>query len=179
MTVAEKKRVNKRLARPQQRRTDWSAALESYLAAAGARTYAAVARSFGVTEARVRVIAKRDDWPAQARAHDERMRLERERLRIPSLAERDADSIRLVMAARLRYAAQLRDPNYRVTGADLAQLMKIERLIEGEATERVDVTGAIQAKLIGMPEPLLNEIAGVLLRGEDFDIEGYAEEVEE
>lgn len=182
MSVAEKPKKrysNDVKKRTPQKRTDWPTALEHYLAAAGSRTFSNVARTFGISEARVRQIAKRDDWHGQARAYDERLRQERERMRIPSLAERDADSIRLVMAARLRYAAQLRDPNYRVTGADLAQLMKIERLIEGEATERVDVTGAIQAKLIGMPEPLLNEIAGVLLRGEDFDIEGYAEEVPE
>lgn len=176
--VAEK-RINKRLAKPPQKRTDWPSALEHYLAAAGARTYAGVARAFGVSEARVRVIAKRDGWEEQARAHDERMRLERERNRIPSLVERDTDTIRLVMAARLRYANQLRDPNFRVTGTDLANLIKIERLIEGEATDRVDVTGEIAQKLIGMPEPLLRQVTAALLRGEDFDVEGTAEEVQE
>lgn len=174
MTVAH---VPKRKRHAQMKRTDWPTALEHYLAAGGARTYSAIARTFDVSEARVRQIASRDDWPAQARAHDERLRQERERNRIPALAERDADTIRLVMAARLRYAAQLRDPNFRVTGADLAQLLKIERLIEGEATERVDVVGEVEARLVGVPEPLLRDMAAALMRGET--IESFAEEVEE
>lgn len=180
MTVAAerpKRKDKPRNQRTPQKRTDWPTALEHYIAAGGARTFASIARNFGVSEARVRQIAKRDEWDRQAKAHDEAMRLERERNRIPSLVERDTDTIRLVMAARLRYAAQLRDPSFRVTGTDLANLIKIERLIEGEATERVDIRGDIQQRLAGMPEPLLRQVAGALLRGEDFDVEGFAEEV--
>ena len=77
---------------------------------------------------------------------------------------------------RIRMAQQLRDPNYRISFADFVHALKIERLIEGEATERVDVTAEIERKLAGMPEPLLREVAGLLLRGEDFDVEGFAGE---
>jgi hypothetical protein len=61
----------------------------------------------------------------------------------------------------------------------MVALVKLEKLLEGEPTERVDVKAEIEQKLIGMPEPLLREVAGMLLRGEDFDVEGFADEMED
>jgi hypothetical protein len=58
---------------------------------------------------------------------------------VRSRAERVADQIRITDAARIRFAHDLRN-GASVRGTDLAALARVEALLEGEATERMDVT---------------------------------------
>jgi hypothetical protein len=57
---------------------------------------------------------------------------------IRNRGERIADQIKVTDAARIRYAQQLSDPANKVSGAELAALARIEALLEGEATDRVE-----------------------------------------
>src|SRR3954471_17423589 len=108
-------------------RHDWDAIATYYWSLPpGERSYGAVGRKFGVSDVSVGKHARAEGWDERARSFDEERRKELEKRLIPSLADRDADTIRLVQAARLRYAVQLRDPTFRVTGTDLANLIKIE-----------------------------------------------------
>jgi hypothetical protein len=86
-------------------------------------------------------------------------------------AERIAETIQIAEAVRVKYAAQLFDEDYQLRGTDLAALLRIEALLEGEATERVSVA-EVEAFMDALRDDLLalvgeeraDELAEALLR---------------
>jgi hypothetical protein len=165
-------------ARTYRQRHDWDT-IATYFCSLppGKRTYGEVARKFGVSEVSVGIHARAERWDDHARGFDEKRRAELEKRSIRSIAERDADTIKLIEAARIRFAQQLRDPAFKISASEMAALVKLERLLEGQPTERVDVAAQVEAKLAGMPEPFLRQVLGALMRSDD--VEGFAEEIED
>jgi hypothetical protein len=186
MSARERKRVKRNTPggarnRPARRAIDWDAAYDFFAGLApGERTYAAVARRYGVTDARVGVIARREGWQQRVAVEDAKRRRNLEARRIRVLAERDEDTIRTIEAMRIKMAQQLADPTFRISVGDFVQALRIERLIEGESTDSASRVAEIEAKLERLPLPVVERIAVALIRGEPVDetIDGMAREIE-
>ena len=73
------------------------------------------------------------------RAEAQRIAAEVLRDAVRPRAERIAATIKLIEELRTRYAALIYEEEYEPRGTDLAALLRIEALLEGEATERVDI----------------------------------------
>lgn len=129
------------------RGTDWNQARDFWLALdPPVRTSAAVARQFGISEARVRFIAKRDGWRDIA-ADIDAQALERVKERvILSREERNAQFLRIVDLANVRALEKLTKGELEVRLADLPALGKHAELVLGEATDRVSF-GELQEAL--------------------------------
>lgn len=123
---------------PHRTRIDWQDAFAFYVALdPDERTVAKVAKRYGVHESSVRKRAKRDGWAEFVEAADAEARAEAARAAIRPRSERIADTIQLVDAARVRYARQLVDGE-KVKGSELVGLLRVEQVLEGEGTDRVD-----------------------------------------
>jgi hypothetical protein len=120
------------------KRVPWDEALAFWLGMGPERSYGKVALKFGVSEPAVRKHAKQHEWSEHARRVDEQAALKAEHHGVRLRADRIADQVKVTDAARERYAYQLRNPANKVTGAEVAALARIEALIEGEATERIE-----------------------------------------
>lgn len=120
------------------RRHDWDHAFELYAAMpAGERSYQRVADTLGTTKRVVERAATRFGWPARMRRLDERARVEADRRLVRARADRVTDTLRIIDAARTRFAGQLGRSEFRLTGSDFVGLVKLEQLLEGEATDHV------------------------------------------
>jgi hypothetical protein len=163
------------------KRIDWEGAFFVWVSVpASERTFAQVSRQFAVSRGRVARVAREKGWVERAVAFDRKHQAELERNAIRARALRDADTIRVIDAARLRFAQQLADPDFRLTAEGVVALLKMERLIEGESSDKVAIAAEIEAKLAGLPLPVVERIAVALIRGEPVNetIEGMAQEVE-
>jgi hypothetical protein len=120
------------------KRIPWDEAFGFYLSLGPERSAGKVAKKFAVSETAVRKHAKANGWAERARDFDDAAAREAEHMGIRPRAERIADQIKVTDAARIRYAQQLGDPNYKVSGSELAALARHESLLEGEATHRVE-----------------------------------------
>ena len=116
---------------------NYDEALAYYAALGPARTFGKVAERFGVSDTAVRRRATRDRWQERVRAIDAEAALRAKEKVTRTRAERIEDTVKLVEAARVAYARQL-SQGAKVTGHELAALLRIEALLEGEATDRVD-----------------------------------------
>lgn len=149
-------------------RIDWGEALAFYIALGPVdRTYAAVARQFGISEAGVRRVAKRDNWYARAVEIDQRQAELMERDAVKSLTVRNRRTIRLVNAARDNYLDALELKGLVPDGREVAALLRIEQLIEGEADRRIEVKEVreLVVRVISEQDAALVEI----IDGEGFD----------
>jgi hypothetical protein len=117
-------------------RVDWERAFEWW--AAGGRTYSEVAGEFGVTKRSVERAAAKHGWQDRRAAIERKARAEADKLLVRERTERVADTLRIIDAARTRFAGQLRTSEFRLTGSDFVGLIKLENLLEGEATERIE-----------------------------------------
>lgn len=104
-----------------------------YFAADVTRSQRDVAATFNVSEHTVSRVARAENW-RERRADLHRRAAEKTALR--SLEQRNRDTLRAVDKARLHLLSdQADDPKW----SDLPGLVKLEQLIEGEATSRLEV----------------------------------------
>lgn len=121
-------------------RIDWGSAFAFFVALGQTeRTLQRVADEYPISYARVKQVARRDDWWARAHAIDAENDRKVELRAIRSLEERNRDTIRVVDKARAKYLGALETGEHVPNGRDLAALLRIEQLIEGEATDRVEI----------------------------------------
>lgn len=118
---------------------DWEEAFSFYVSSGPRRSYGSVARRFGVSDSAVRKHAKKEAWNGRVKRIERESRQRAERAMVRDRGERLADVVRVADASVVRYAAQLREGSSTVRGADIAQLYRLAALLEGEATERVDL----------------------------------------
>jgi tetrahydrodipicolinate N-succinyltransferase len=92
-----------------------------------------VANRFGVSDTAVRKQAEARGWVEQARLADAEVAANARTQVIRDRSERVADTLRVIDAARVRFAGQLGKGDFRLTGTEFAALVKLESLLEGEA----------------------------------------------
>jgi hypothetical protein len=122
---------------PKRPPTDWIAARDFWLALPHPRRLAAVAREYGISEARVRFIAKRDNWQGiladiEARA----LRRTSERI-VRSRDERTKAMLALTDLTIETAFDHLTAGSLDVRLADIPGLVRTCELLLGEATDRV------------------------------------------
>ncbi|MFL5911432.1 MAG: hypothetical protein ACJ768_12760 [Gaiellaceae bacterium] len=123
---------------PKRRGTDWIAARDFWLALdPGVRSYGAVAHQFGITDTRVRYVAKRDGWAEHAADLDEKALESLKRRVIKTRDERNEIFLRIVDAANEQALDKLTAKQLEVRLSDLPALGKHAELILGEATDRI------------------------------------------
>jgi hypothetical protein len=118
---------------------DWHAAFAFFASLRPpARTFVAVAEKFSVSDTAVRKHARRHDWETRVETLDRQAARQVERRVVRERAARIADTIELVDLARQELLVLLRDGKAEVRLADLPNLIRLEALLEGEATERLE-----------------------------------------
>lgn len=119
---------------------NWDDAFAYYAAAGPTRSYRLVVERYGVAQRTVERRAVREDWQERAAAIDRQAADQAERIVVRDRTARVADTLRIIDASRHKFAANLRTPSFRLTGSDFVGLIKLEQLLEGEATDRVSFT---------------------------------------
>jgi hypothetical protein len=146
---------------------DWDAAFAYYAALGPSRRFGWVADRFGVSDTAVRKHAARERWAERVAALDEEAARTAERKALRSLEERQLRTIKAVEKTRdFLLSDDAPEPKW----SDLAPLVKLELLIGGEATERIDVGTAKEMLAVALrfvPEERLDEAAGELRRIEE------------
>jgi hypothetical protein len=108
----------------------------------GARTYAAVARAFGISPRTVERYAREGGWRKRLRA----IEAEAARQADAQLGRRRAEQLvefqQLIDASCVTYARQLASGNVKITAAEFVGLIKAALLLQGEAGERVELVTA-------------------------------------
>lgn len=121
-------------------RIDWSEAF-AYFSSDGATTFAEVGAKFGVSDVSVGKHARKDNWLERRKALLDKAA---ERSALRTLDERNRRTLLLIDKARDHLSSDdADDPKW----SDLAPLVKLEQLIEGEATDRVSVAEVSQFAL--------------------------------
>ena len=119
-------------------RTDWEAAFAFYASLDPAeRSHRRVADEYGVSLHTVKDRSRRHRWTERLADIEEQARRRTNEQLVRDRADRISDTIRIIDAARIRFAQQLTQPGYEIKGHELAALLKMEALLEGEATDRV------------------------------------------
>lgn len=103
------------------------------------RKYAQVARFFGCAESSVKRWAREEGWVARLEELEAEQRAKTDALVVKSWEERKRDTLEIVQLARSQFRQQLVEKGYVLDAKELAALLRIEALLEGQATERVDV----------------------------------------
>lgn len=138
--------MSNRDGKPQRRtRIDWAAAKAFYVALGPTeRTYAAVSRQFGVSDISVGKHARAEGWGEAASKADRDLAEKAAGRALRTLEERNKRTLLLIDKARDHLSSDdADDPKW----SDLAPLVKLEQLIEGEATDRVSVAEVSQFAL--------------------------------
>ena len=117
------------------RRYDYDEAFAYYAALGPTRSLAAVREEFGMAQRPLERVCSKERWVERTHAIDTEAAKKAEKKLIRGRSERIADTLRIIDAARAKFANQLRNPEFRLTGSDFVGLMKIEVLLEGPPTE--------------------------------------------
>ncbi|MGB2874787.1 MAG: hypothetical protein WBB76_04845 [Gaiellaceae bacterium] len=123
---------------PSAPRIDWEQAFAYFVALGPRRSFAKVSREFSVSGTAVRKHALKERWIRRAKRIDAASQARVERGMVRARSERLADQIQVIDAYRVGFASALMKGEVPMHGHDLAALAKLEALLEGEATERVD-----------------------------------------
>lgn len=150
---------------PTRRGTNWAEARDFWLALDPPRSFGVVAKQFGISDTRVRVVARRDDWAAAA-AEIDRRTLEQAKTRIVrSRAERVQKTLGIVDALLDRYDAEL--DKLELRPGELDRIVKLAELLVGEATDRMEFSEVQDA--LGATVKLALEYIGREQRDEFLD----------
>jgi hypothetical protein len=118
---------------------DWPQAYTYYVHLGPTRSFVRVAEKFGVSDTAVRNRARLDGWEEKVRAIDARA-LEKAELTIThDRAKAIADTLRLVDLARSELLKRLKAGEAEVRLSDLPALVKLEQLLVGEPTDRIEL----------------------------------------
>jgi hypothetical protein len=118
---------------------DWEEAFAYYAGLGVARSFVKVGRRFGVSDFAVGKHAAANGWEARIAKIDAEARQKTDARVLRERSERIEDTLRVIDAARLRFAGQLGRNDFKLTGADFASLVKLEALLEGEPTDRISL----------------------------------------
>ncbi len=121
------------------RRFDYDAAFALYIDQGHSRSYAQVARHFGVSEGAVRRVGNREGWSERLAKLEAQVAVRLEREAVRSIEQRQRQNILVANKCRdtvLDPAVEL-DPS--VALRVLPRLAHLEQLYAGEATNRVEV----------------------------------------
>jgi hypothetical protein len=108
------------------------------------RSFQRVADEFPVSYTSVKKHAKAERWIERAEALDKRAAEQANRQIVKARSERIADVIEIAVEARRVYLEQLKGGEHEVKGSDVAALTRTEALVEGEATERIELAAVIE-----------------------------------
>jgi hypothetical protein len=119
---------------------DWEAAFSFFASQPPERrSYAAVAAEFGVSVRTVEAHGRRDGWRERMRSIEQEASLQADRELARARADQLADFRRLIEASCVAYARQLASGQVRVTASDLVGLIRVSLLLEGDASDRVEL----------------------------------------
>jgi hypothetical protein len=144
---------------PAPARIDWESAEAAYLAQTPPRSFVGVARAFSVTPNAVKYQAGKRDWLQKAADIDRATQEKARDYVIRSRAARIADTYAVIDQTRERYLEQLKRDLVEIRPSDIAALVKIEQLLDGEATERIDISAVrhVFALFISGARPLVDD----------------------
>ena len=125
---------------------DWEDAFKQWVDMGPGRTLTTLAKRLGADKRTVQRHAAENDWEGRLARIEVEVRKQTDKILVRERSERVADTLRIIDAARTKFAGQLRISEFRLTGSDFVGLIKLEQLLEGEATSRIDV-GEVQALL--------------------------------
>jgi hypothetical protein len=103
----------------------------------GERNYDRVAEELGCRVRAVERASVRHGWQDRIRRIDAKAREQADKRLVRDRAERVADTLRIIDASRTKFAGQLGRADFRLTGSDFVGLVKLEQLLEGEATDNI------------------------------------------
>ena len=137
-------------AQPRRQRTDWAAALAYWLALpVHERTYSRVATHFRVSPHAVGNHARKHRWEDAAAEVDRQAAAEAVRKARRSRSARIEQALRLVDGTMDFFEEKLPEKAADARLSDLPALVKLAELLEGEATDRVDL-GQVRAVLVAV-----------------------------
>lgn len=148
---------------------DWDAAFALYYELGAERSYRKLAEELGCDITSVSRAASRDGWQDRLAAIEEKARASLDGRYVRDRAERVAATLRLIDTARDRFVRQLAYADFRLTGADMVGLIKLEQLLEGQATERVSIVDVLGEQLGALIGAILDDF-GVLDRPDAGEI---------
>jgi len=143
---------------------DWEAAFHYWVMLGHSRSIEAVQEHFGIGQRRTVTRAmQRYGWrerlaKVEAEAHEKA-----DALLIRERAHRIADTLKIIDAARSRFAGQLARADFRMTASDFVGLIKLEVLLEGGATERIQGLPMIDPEKLTADE--LDQLRALLVKG--------------
>lgn len=129
------------------RRFDHDAALAAYVALGPQRSFGKIARQFGVSDVTISKVARRDNWDAVAAKTDRDAATKALRAAVKSREDRNLEVLGFVDEYVQTAKKRLANSTLEVRAGDIPGLVKLAELLEGEATERVDV-GQVQQVLV-------------------------------
>lgn len=128
---------------PGRSRIDWAAALAYFLTLTPPdRTYTAVAARFSVSVTAVRNHARKHGWESAAAELDRQAAADAMRKARRTRAQRIEQALRLVDGTMDAFEENLPTKAAEAKISDLPALVKLAELLEGEATDRIDVSQA-------------------------------------
>lgn len=132
---------------PQRPMIDWEEAFAYYATLdPTVRALRLVAERFGISLKTVKRRSSELGWSARLKEIEAQAREQANGMIVRDRAVRIQESIVMIDRARLRFLEQLNDPEYKLSGNEMAALMRHESLLEGEATDRVS-EGEIEGRL--------------------------------
>lgn len=118
---------------------DWEEARRFFNALGPTRTQSAVAEKFSVSETIVSRVARRDGWVERARALDARAAAKADERFVADYATRAAKRVGEIDMLCSRLLEDVAAGKVEVKASDYAHLVKLEQLLTGGATDRVEL----------------------------------------
>lgn len=128
-------------------RVDWAAAEARFYALGNKRSFGRIAREFGVSDTRVRVVAHRDNWPAKAAEIDATAHTKAVAAAVRSREQNTLAVLKLRDLAVDASTSQI-EGGEDVRLADALQAVKTGELVQGNPTDHValaEVNGVVGA----------------------------------
>jgi hypothetical protein len=146
---------------------DWAAAFAFYTALGPARSFVEVAEKFAVSDTAVRKHARAQNWAQRVRELDRQAAKEAEVRAARALEERRLRTLRTVDLARDQILERLEVGEEPARLADLPALVRLELLLEGEPTERLEQN--VEVIVVGVIGAVRTAVAEVGLSVEQAD----------
>jgi hypothetical protein len=122
-------------------RIDWDAAFTYWASMPRAvRSFGKVAKKFEVSDTAVRKAAERDRWLARVSEIDRKASVAVERRVIREHEVRIAETLEIIDGLRQQLRERAKAGDVVIDITDFVQLMKLEQLLEGDPTERIEMT---------------------------------------
>jgi transposase-like protein len=146
-------------------RIDWAAALAFYVALDPPRSFARVARKFGVSDTAVRKHAHRENWRAKADAIEAKAEAKALESGLRSREQRIAAVLKTIDVGLDQVGGDLDKGAQRLGTDRFAEWVKLAELLSGEATDRVSVAELQEAMrmIVSLADRTLVEVVEATL----------------